>query len=176
MTRYSLLAVTSLWLLTLPALADTPAGKAPPGVSPTWLDAVKRDIEAREYHFSPTDDGALSAPNRARDLRSPVGAEGVEVGSRTNGEQAFKLELRLARIGREGALADVPAGEGKLRGERAQIHRVGLQLVEWYTNDERGLEQGWTIPARPAEDVASGRLFGRALGSTGSLGALRPPQ
>ncbi|HKC50816.1 MAG TPA: FG-GAP-like repeat-containing protein, partial [Myxococcota bacterium] len=176
MTRYSLLAVTSLWLLTLPAFADTPAGKAPPGVSQTWLGAVKRDIEAREYHFSPTDDGALSAPNRARDLRSRVGAAGVEVVSRTKGEQAFKLELRLARIGREGALADVPAGEVKLRGERAEIHRVGLQLVEWYANDERGLEQGWTIAARPAEDVANGRPFVLELASTGSLRPTRRPQ
>ncbi len=176
MTRYSLLAVTSLWLLTSAALADAPADSTPPGVTQSWLDAVKRDINAREYQFSAAVDGAYSAPNRALDLRSRVAAAGVRVVSRTKGEEAFKLELRLARAGREGSLADMPAGKAELRGERVEIRRVGLQLVEWYTNDARGLEQGFTITARPAGDDSSGRPFVLELASGGSLRPIQRPQ
>ncbi|MFI5316756.1 MAG: FG-GAP-like repeat-containing protein [Myxococcota bacterium] len=176
MTRTSLLAVTSLCLLGSAALADPPAAPPPPGVSQGWLDAVRKDIAAREYHFTATGDGAFSAPNRAKDLRSRVAAAGVQVVSRTQGEQAFKLDLRLARLGRGESLREVPAGAAQLRGERVEIHRVGLELVEWYANDERGLEQGWTIAARPAEGDASGHPFVLELASDGSLRPIQRPQ
>jgi hypothetical protein len=137
---------------------------------------VKRDIGAREYRFSPTPDGAFSAPNRAKDLRSRVAAGGVRVTSRTLGDQGWKLELRLARFGRDQSLADVPEGRVALRGERVEIERLGSQLSEWYTNDERGLEQGWTIASRPAGTGDGGGPLVLELSSSGSLRPLLRPQ
>src|SRR5262249_30345460 len=134
MTRILIPAVTALCLATFAARADTP-----PGVRPDWLEAVKRDIAAREYRFSAHPDGSFSAPNRAQDLRTRVVGGGVQVVSRTKNDSTWKLELRLARAGREGALADVPAGDVSLDGARAEIHREGPASVEWYVNDEHGL-------------------------------------
>jgi hypothetical protein len=48
--------------------------------------------------------------------------------------------------------------------------------VEWYRNDERGLEQGWTIAARPKHGAASGELLVLELASTGSLRPIQRPQ
>jgi hypothetical protein len=125
MTRTSLVALAFLWLAAPAAVAETPAAVAPSDVPPGWLAAVQRDIAAREYAFSAAGEGAFSAPNRAKDLRSRVAAEGVSVVSRTAGDQAFHIELYLARAGREGSLADVPAGIAELRGARVEIRREG---------------------------------------------------
>jgi hypothetical protein len=174
MTRNRLLSVAVLVLVPLFARAEPPARPLPAGVSQSWLDAVKRDIDAREYGFSPAGDGAFSAPNRAQDLRSRVGGAGVAVVSRTLGEAAFKLELRLARFGREQALVEVPAGVTALGADRVEIHRDGLPVVEWYANDPRGLEQGWTVAARPAASAPGSLLL--ELASTGSLTPVSRPQ
>jgi len=153
-------AVVAIGFLASAPLSDSPeSGSAktslPAGVSQSWLDAVTRDIAAREYRFSATPDGAFSAPNRAMDLRSRVAADGVRVVSRTKGSEAFALELRLARAGREGSLAEVPAGTAALRDQRVEILRRDLPFVEWYANDPRGLEQGWTIAEAPQQGSAS---------------------
>ena len=56
--------------------------------------------------------------------------------------------LRLARIGRtSGGLSEVAVGELTSDGPRVEIRRAGLQ--EWYLNTPAGLEQGFTIEARP---------------------------
>ena len=178
MKRTTILAVVSSLVLGSVALADPPAKPKPlpPGVTQGWLDAARREIDAREYRFSPTDDGALSAPNRAKDLRSRIAADGVEVVPRSAAADApWKLHLTLARMGLDGSLALVPPGKAELRGERAEIHRGGLGLVEWYENDAQGLEQGFTVARRPA-GADTARPLVLELGTDGTLSPVRRPQ
>ena len=170
------LAFAALLALTSTALADGPAEKLPPGVTPGWLDAAKRSIAASEYRFAPAGEGAFSAPNRAGDLRARVAERGVEVESRTRGAAAFRLELGLVRAGRDGALADVPAGVAELNGDRVEIRRPGTDIVEWFANDERGVEQGWQILAAPAGTADPSHPLVLELGGFGSLRPLLRPQ
>src|SRR5262245_37497120 len=170
------LAFAALLALTSPARADGPAAKLPAGVTPEWLDAAAKSIAAGEYRFAPADGGAFSAPNRARDLRARVAGRGVGVESRSRGAAEVRLELPLLRAGRDGALADVPAGVAELRGERVEIHRPGSDIVEWFTNDARGVEQGWNVLAAPAGTARPSQPLVLELGGGGSLRPQRRPQ
>ncbi len=68
--------------------------------------------------------------------------------------QDWMLTMELAAFGQEGSLAPVAPAELTAEGRRIEYRRGGL--TEWYVNDPRGLEQGFTIerpggydPARP---------------------------
>ncbi len=137
-------------------------------VPPAWLESALEEIRRQEYGFSRTDDGAFSAPNRAHDLRSRITDGVVEVTSRTGGPDAWRLTLRLEAFGREGSLRSPGEGDVQAEGARVEIHRG--DLVRWYVNDERGLEQGFTIDAPPEGadaslpvvlEIAFGRLEAR---------------
>src|SRR5262249_35164277 len=54
-----------------------------------------------------------------------------------------QLRLHLSRLGRLPRLDPIEAATSLLPGARAEIQHPSL--VEWYANDERGLEQGFTI-------------------------------
>ena len=112
-----------------------------------WQATVAKEIAQSEYQFSVRADGAVSAPNRAQDLRSTVTPAGVEITSRVEGGSQFKVTLNLVGHGRGARI--VTADQGTLvQDERgASIARGAIR--EWYVNDERGLEQGFTLASRP---------------------------
>jgi hypothetical protein len=142
--------------------AGNPAGSAPTassrpaGASPEWLDRAVAEIRRQEYNVSaPSADaagppqGALwQSPNRAHNLRTRFLADGIEVVPREEGASpSWRWGLTLLGWGWDGALAPSFPGAVCARGNRVEYDR-GL-LSEWYINDERGLEQGFTILAPP---------------------------
>jgi len=148
--RSQVAAAAALLILTLQA------GAAPGTAQRGRQAGIEASLRAAEFHFSARQDGSLSAPNRAHDLRTRVTLDGVEVTSRTRGEAAFLLTLSFRGIGRQ-IEADPAARPGTDRLEsleadewEARLLRSGL--VEWYRNDPRGLEQGFTLQDRPAGD------------------------
>ncbi len=154
-------------------LVLAPASRAeelPPGVTPEWVRSVTRSLEAREYGFAGAPDGSASAGNHAHALEARVAAHGVAVAPRSGPAEA-SLDLRLARLGREGDLADVGDGVVSMHGARAEIRRDALGIVEWYENSAQGLEQGWTLSTRPACDSA-GRALVLELAAGGGLRAV----
>ena len=60
----------------------------------------------------------------------------------------WTLGLRLERWGRGETLAPTSPGSCVTTGPRIEIRREGL--TEWYVNDARGIEQGFTIERAPA--------------------------
>src|SRR6516162_3906590 len=156
MSKHLVLGALSLLLLSGLAFADPPAKPLPKGVTPAWLEAARKAIDAGEYRFTAQAGGAWSAPNRANDLRARVAGHGIEVVSRTDGS-SFKLDLQLERFGRDGALQIVSPGETAQKGDRLEIRRTGWPITEWYANDAHGIEQGFSIARRPAGDPAPGR-------------------
>jgi hypothetical protein len=129
----------------------TPAGRttASERISEDWFGRATEEIRLSEYHFSLQDDGSWWAPNRAHDLRSRLDTSGVQVISRTKGadiqEGGWELHLALRSYGREGDLNVVLPAHAEASGPRATYRRG--PITEWYVNDERGLEQGFTIDA-----------------------------
>ena len=78
---------------------------------------------------------------------------------------AWQLGLALVAVGRDGAMKQAEPAGVEARGNRAELHRGSL--TEWYVNDERGLEQGFTLEERPAG--AEGDELVLALELTGDL-------
>ncbi|HEV8701099.1 MAG TPA: integrin alpha [Candidatus Polarisedimenticolia bacterium] len=116
-----------------------------------WLTRAQEEIRRSEYGFSPLGDGAWAAPNRAQNLRSRLGADGLEVAVRmpAGGGDGWAFRLRLSRFGRAGALETVENAPPILASDRIELHREALALVEWYLNDARGIEQGFTVGKAP---------------------------
>lgn len=120
------------------------------GATP-WMRAVENEIERGEYFWSTTLDGAYSAPNRAQDLRSRIGPAGIEVFPRETPDSGeaprWKLALRTRSFGIEGDTHS--PGEAWLARFENRVDLHFAAFSEWYVNDERGIEQGWTIGAPP---------------------------
>src|SRR5438093_13538919 len=74
-------------------------------VSDIWLAAASWEIRAQELRFSRGADGSFSALNRTQGLRVRVWGDVVEVSPRDEAGELWQLSLRLAGLGRGGALA-----------------------------------------------------------------------
>jgi FG-GAP repeat protein len=122
-------------------------------VPSAWYADVTTGIDRSEYEFSPADRMTWSAPNRAHDLRVTVDDRGVEVVSRSRGDRGedggWRLRLSLSGLGRAPAID--PVGEATISAgaHRAELRRADLS--EWYINDDKGLEQGFTIERSPGD-------------------------
>jgi hypothetical protein len=122
-----------------------------------WLGTVSQSIRDGEYRLSRRDGAeGWTAPNREQDLRAWWHDGALEVTPRVEGD-AWRFTYRLASVGRGGAtrLADVAF-------ERVDAGRLAWQrdgLVEWYANDARGIEQGFTIESRPAGEASESVLI-----------------
>lgn len=92
--------------------------------------------------------GTLQAVNRAQDLRITFTPEGVVAQPRTERDANFRWGLSLRGIGRGERLEEPAVGKPAAKGNRVEVRRG--DLVEWYVNDPRGLEHGFTLEARPA--------------------------
>ena len=150
MRRSSLLWTALILTTLLLSSAGAPAGgggaAAPAG---DWLDRAWQGILSSEYRFSPAPDGVFSAPNRAQGLRVRMDSGRVQVTPRAEERPSWALALRLQGVGREGAMAGARPDAFRADGNRIEQRHETLGLTEWYVNDRSGLEQGFTIDARP---------------------------
>ncbi len=115
-----------------------------------WFAEATRGLERAEYRFSALADLAStwSAPNRAHEFRTRVSAGGIEVTPRAADVSAtWKMSLSTDRFGRIGAVDSLSAAVVRVTDERVELDHGAL--TEWFVNDERGLEQGWTIERAP---------------------------
>jgi hypothetical protein len=128
-TRLALVGLSCLvgWVVfsVVPAATDSHDG---------WQSIVIENLRQAEYKYSATGDDAWSAPNRAHDVRSFVSADGLRVVPRRPVILPWQVELRLAGFGRGDAL-------------------TGTGAPVWYVNEPEGIEQGFTIPAPPAQGM-----------------------
>jgi hypothetical protein len=113
------------------AVAPSLPGEPPPDA---LLEAV--------YRIERSSQDVWTARNPAQDLYSSLTPHGVEVRS-----DRGTLGLSLAAWGRSDHSIPVAAGETVASGRRFEVRRGAL--TEWYVNDARGLEQGFTIDEAP---------------------------
>ena len=120
----------------------------------SWFAEVSAELQTGEYRFSPVEGeaGVWSAPSRAQDFRSRVSARGIEVLPRKAGVSGtgaeWKLVLATKSFGRTGHAAEPDAATVRVTNDRAELDHGRLR--EWFVNEERGLEQGWTIASAPS--------------------------
>ncbi|MEQ1893398.1 MAG: hypothetical protein ABL998_12700, partial [Planctomycetota bacterium] len=112
---------------------------------------MSRELLRGEYRFTPVEGVAQtwSAPSRAQDFRTRVSASGIEVLPRgAEGSVAeWKLALGTKSFGRRGSALELAPATLQVREERVELDHG--RLTEWFVNEERGLEQGWTIASAP---------------------------
>jgi len=60
------------------------------------------------------------------------------------------MNLALWGFGRDGAVMKAGPAAVRADGERVEQRREALGMTEWYVNSASGIEQGYTIDARPA--------------------------
>ncbi len=163
---------------------DVAAAKAdvqlPPEVSEDWWAAVQEDICKSEYNISwqeqtylPDVAAAYHSFNRAHNLRTYFTPQGFQsIPAATDNTPEWVWGLSLTGYGAAGDIAPVAPAELSVLDNRIEYRR-GI-ITEWYTNDERGLEQGFTLyqaPASPHEEITLRMEIGGSLqGTMDSLG------
>ena len=105
---------------------------------------------------------AYLAENPGNGFDAWIAPDGVRARS---SDGAWQVGLALVAVGRDGAMKEAAPAGVEARGNRAELHRGAL--TEWYVNDERGLEQGFTLKERQPAD-GGGELV-LALELTGDL-------
>lgn len=106
------------------------------------LEDIKRDPAS--YHISNGADGAKSAHNPIHGIAATFDPAGwIEVRSTEGGNWSWRMEsLDLAEA-------------GPLSSDGAQVERLrGSAITEWYVNEDRGLEQFFTLENPIAADAA----------------------
>ena len=126
----------------------------PEGASAGWWATVQEDIGRSEYQVTRQDrtyltglSAAYQAPNRAHNLRTYFTPTEVRIIPRTGDGAAWEWGLTLTGYGYEGAIQPVAPASLSTEGNRIEYRRG--DLTEWYVNDDRGIEQGFTIAAPP---------------------------
>ena len=141
----ALVATAGLEVVRPLVSADRSSTPAAEGVWPAGLRAAaEAAISADAYRFAATPEGTWAAATPAQGLRSRFGPAGPTVEARSGD---WALELTLARMGRPGELAPVAPAEVVGSGEGVTYRRG--DLVEWYRNEARGLEQGFDLATAP---------------------------
>jgi hypothetical protein len=139
----------------------------PEGLTKTEWGKIRASIERDRYRLHKDErTGAYQAPNHAHDLHATFTREGFEVSPR-KGEKGWNWGLSLSRYGYGSDLHAVTGAEKMItKDNRIEYHRG--DMVEWYINDHRGLEQGFTLKARPCGRTGSG-LLQLQMRTTGNL-------
>lgn len=137
----SLIAILAL---TLPVLrAEQPA---PAGLSAGDWSGIRAAHQDWRHRFEKAEDGGHVANNPGQNWTTRFDGRGFIV--EPKGETwRWGLELRSYGIGESsvsvGEKAPVAVSDQKLS------YRWDQRLEEWFVNDTRGIEQGWTIQERP---------------------------
>ncbi|MCB9665833.1 MAG: tandem-95 repeat protein [Alphaproteobacteria bacterium] len=142
------------------APSEAPPTSAP--LDPAWLDAARATIDADAYQLRA--EGPLRFANPRHDLVAVFGDDGAVAVQRQPRERltarTTTVTLRTQAWGRDGALLPLTAGtprvgacaSDRLDADGACLRRAEIahaDVVEWWVNDPRGLEQGWTVHALP---------------------------
>ena len=128
------------------------AGRAP--------GTYEADNPKQQWRTRFTSAGVAITPAKppARGSRTPsADAPATETGSGTRALPAaedWTFGLRLAAYGAGDALAQMPAATPSAEGARVEFRHGGSHagapaLTEWYVNEARGLEHGFTLAAAP---------------------------
>ena len=97
--------------------------------------------------------GVYQAPNHAHDLHTTFTREGFQISPRKE-EKEWIWGLSLRRYGYGSDLSAVNCVQKMItKDNRIEYHRG--DMVEWYINDHRGIEQGFTLKSRPSGRTGS---------------------
>ena len=117
-------------------------------IDEAWLRRISQDVGRREYEATPSSAG-LEAPNRAQNLSTTFHSAGIAIAARApkGASPAWRFDWKTSEIGREGSMCEAAPATPDAAGARVSYRHEGWS--EWYVNGPAGIEQGFTIEARP---------------------------
>ncbi len=135
----------ALVLFALPPTKPAAAQSVPDGLTATDWSSIRAAYEAGR-HAAFAVDGGFEAQNPGQQWTTRFDGRGFEIAPDSGG-WTFGLDLVGFGVAGEEAAVTRP------RAARAEGARVAYEwdeaLTEWYVNDARGLEHGYTVHARP---------------------------
>ncbi|MBN1814904.1 MAG: FG-GAP repeat protein, partial [Anaerolineae bacterium] len=135
----------------------------PEGLAAGEWEVIQGLIRQAEYQLTWHEpSNAYTAPNRANGLRLAFGAGGVQVRP-SDPAETWTWNLALTGYGTAGTVRPASGAPVPVVDANRVAYRWDGTLAEWYVNDERGLEQGFTIAAPPAGAPASQVVLEMAL-------------
>ena len=114
------------------------------------MERPPRSTRRGRYAAAHTGENALRARNDAQQMALSFASDGIGVFQEESEVPAVRgpLRMTLRGYGYDGALLPVTPVTPVAVKNRIEYRRG--DLLEWYVNDEHGLEQGFTLMARPA--------------------------
>jgi hypothetical protein len=143
-------------------------GQTPDGLSAAEWNGIQAQIAAGKYRAYASAAGGFVSANPAHGWQIAYGADGV---TRLTPRQAgdWQVGLQLTGYGYEADRSENLAGLVPTLAADGQTltYRWDDNLSEWWVNRANGLEQGFTLRARPG--TANGQPLALELAVTGSL-------
>jgi len=148
----------------------------PQGVATDWWFTVQEDVRQSEYNITWQEQTALvdlpaafRAPNRSQNLRTYFTAYGIRVVPRTEPTPGWELGLALTSYGYAGAMQAVDRAGLSAAGNRIDYTRGNI--IEWYVNDDNGMEQGFKVTSAPPENANNAGNIALEMEISGNLTA-----
>ncbi len=159
-------------LIGLACWSPLQAGSGPEGLNAEDWASIREAYEAGRHDFHERGDGVWWARNPGQGWTMTFDGRGF-VARPEDGGWEWGLELRAASSSSSYSSSKGGESETSQRlAPRAEANRLSIQhtpnLEEWFVNDARGLEQGWTVKERPRGVQGVLRL---ELGVRGKLSA-----
>jgi len=129
----------------------------PSGLAESDWSGIRAAHEEWKHRFRQGENGGFTARNPGQQWDSEFDGRGFLVRPDHGGWQ-WGLDLRGYGIGAErvpvaGKAAGFAGSAEGLEGKSRLAFRRDARLEEWFLNDARGLEQGWTLSERPGGAV-----------------------
>jgi len=134
-------------------------GETPKGITPEAWSNIMADVQARTYAVQPDKTGKLRAGNPAQHLKARFSPRDVAL---TPEQRARPAPGKHAQVPQQQAGAPFELQTRSVDGIAAQAvtpvataNRVEYRhagYTEWYINEAKGFEQGWT-PRRPTASL-----------------------
>ena len=134
-------------MIALASLASAGSETTPKGLSSSDWTAIQAAYEHDRYSAKP-EPGGYQAGNAAQQWTTHFDGRGFTV---KPGTATWTWGLELSRYGLAGS-ERVPAG-ARVTSRQNRIRYERGALEEWFLNDGRGLEQGFTLQQRPSGEV-----------------------
>jgi hypothetical protein len=149
------------------ALAATSPDEVPAGLEKSDWASIRAAHTAWEHSFQAVKGGAWQAQNKGQQWSTKFDGRGFTAKPQ-GADWQWGLELRSYGFGKkQTAVGGQPAV--KAEGQRLS-YQWDSDVQEWFVNDQRGLEHGFTVARRPQGAAADAGLD-MVLGTRGTLKA-----
>ena len=172
MTPRFFLPAALIWAFCITPLPAAEPGKlqhlesvdqTPEGLNKSDWQSIRAAYEAGRHAFQPVE-GGWQARNPGQQWLTTFDQRGF-IAEPQSGGWTWGLELQSYGFGEEQqSISGTPAV--KAAGQRLS-YQWDAQVVEWFVNDPRGLEHGFTVASRPEHGGSAPLAF--LLGTRGSL-------